>query len=114
MGQTLPLNDGASVTLDGSGNGTATIGPTSTGERWNLSKISVIGNSAVGAQPQANIYINSPSPANFFDGTQTGNQDSSDVNWTLQPQEKLVAVFSGGTAGAVHTLSVFGLRQLPY
>lgn len=114
MATQLPLNDGSSVALDASGNGTAQIGPGSTGEKWQLQKIAVIGNSSTTSQPVANVYINSVSQQNFFDGTQTGNQDSSDINWILNQNEKIIAVFSGGTSGATHTLSIFGTRLMPY
>lgn len=110
---TLPLNEGSSVVLNASGNGVVTLGPTSTGETWNITKVSVIGTSAFSSEPICNVYVDSTAPENFFDGTQTGNQDSSDVTWTILQNGKLIAQFLGGQPGASHTLSVYGTRNLP-
>lgn len=109
----LPLNVGKSVVLAANGNGTTTLGPSSTGETWTISKVSIIGNSLPTSEPICNIYTDSPAPENFFDGTQTGNQDSSDVSWTILQNGKILAQFLGGQPGATHTLSLYGTRNLP-
>jgi len=108
--RTLPLTETSKVTLNGSGNGTCPpIGPTSSGETWNVSLISVQcstnANEAI-----ANVYLNGLLLGNTTWGS-TGDSDSS-INQTVGNGQQITATWTGGDVGAVATMSVFGTRTV--
>jgi hypothetical protein len=59
-------------------------------------------------EPVAQVYIGSVSPGNLLAGTYTGSLDSSDEDQWINPAQPLLCAWTGGDAGAVATLSVFG------
>lgn len=112
----VPIRPGtATVALDGSGNGTAKIGPTGARETWNaaVASVSVSTNTLeaacrifVGDQPTANNYV---------DGTLSGSTgDSTDrVNARqLRLGDFIWAVWTGGDSGSVATLNITGTRDV--
>jgi len=106
----VPLNTQASVTLDGSGNGTVQIGPR-IGQRWNVTNAAVQIPNAVKI-PLANWYVGgAPIPGNFVDGTFTGNMDATGrtSNFSITSGNYVWAVWTGGDSGATATLSILGI-----
>lgn len=117
---TVPLRETAFVRFDGSGNGTAKIGPISAREVWHPSNVAVSGNDPATGPPtresQCQIYIGmDPSLANYRDGTVNGSTgDSTDkVNAdTVRCGQYVWAVWIGGDAGARGILTVTGTKDV--
>lgn len=108
MPTTKPLKGAySSVTLDASGAGTVDI-LVPTLQTWQVFRVAVQVTSNV-LEPTARVYVDSLGPGNFLAGTYSGSNDSSDENLTLMPGQHLLCQWTGGDAGAVATLSVFGL-----
>ena len=108
---TYRLNDFAQVTLDASGNGSATLQPAGT-EKWHVTRISVITNQApaVTPIPVCAVYTDSVDPGNVYDITYTGNQDATDADLWLEKGQLLIARWTDGIAATIGTISVFGER----
>jgi hypothetical protein len=125
-----PLNENATVILNGSGNGTARISPgqpgapgsgvgagRNSGLLWNVSGIGVSVATNV-KEAQASAYISygiqSAGPDDFQGQTQTGSTgDTCTVNATLRPGDWVSVTWAGGDAGAVATMRVFGTVTPP-
>jgi hypothetical protein len=110
---TQPLPGGAqhaSVTLSGSGNGTAQIGPSRVREHWQVSAVAV----SVATQTKeasCSVYIGtSVGPATFVGNTATGS--SGDTcgcgGIDIQPGTLIFAVWENGDADETATITVFG------
>jgi hypothetical protein len=100
----------ATVTLNGSGNGTASIGPTRVRERWYPSIVSVSVSSNA-SEPACKTYRGPQiTDAAFVDGTYTGSSDSTDSfqGTELHAGDKVWAVWTGGDPGATATVTVTG------
>jgi hypothetical protein len=113
---TVPILPGtATVVLDGSGNGTAKVGPTGAREVWSPAVASVSAATNVN-EASCKIYVgDQPTPANFTDGTLSGSTgDSTDrVAGSQVPLGWYVwAVWAGGDAGSVATLNVTGTKTI--
>jgi hypothetical protein len=100
----------ARVTLDGSGNGQASIGPTRVREHWQVESVSVSATSAV-LESQAVLYVGSNAQASQFT-SQTATGSSGDTcplnNMDIQSGTRIIVKWLGGDAGAVATLVVKG------
>lgn len=117
MPTSLPLNESASVTLDGSGNGTVRMRPLSAAEHWlpTLASVSVSTNSS---EAQCRIYAGRAAiQACFVDGTLSGSTGDStdrisgyDINASQQPY--VFAVWTGGDPGAQGTLVLSGTKEI--
>lgn len=106
------------VKLNGSGGGTASLGPTGHGIVWTLGTISVKTAQTVATGTcQCSIYVgDSATDTNFLDGTFSGDTgDSTDAaNGTqIRLGKKVFAVWSGGVASDVATLSITGTMDIP-
>lgn len=112
-GQTYPLNGAASVTLSASGGGTCFVAPSGS-ESWHVNRAAVVTNQGTSSPPfpVCAIYVDSAADANVLDKTYSGHLDATDLDLHLEKGQRLVAVWTGGTAGTVATLSVFGTRRL--
>jgi hypothetical protein len=110
-GQSYTLDTSAQATLSAAGLGTATLAPPAI-ERWHVTRIAVATNQAstVTTIPVCKIYVNSISDANLYDGTFTGNQDSTDADLWLEKGQQLIAQWTGGVAATIGTISIFGNR----
>ena len=111
----VPLNTSTQIKLDGSGNGTAKIGPI-VGQRWDLSVAAVSITNAV-LIPLCSVYMGgSPTPDNFVDGTYTGSFDSTDrvQGLPITNGQYCWAVWSGGDPNAIATLSITGSQETQY
>ena len=109
----LPLNAKAYTTLDGNGNGTAEIGPLSSGEIWeNLTvavKVATNANEAT-----CSVYAGAAATPGYFAGATTwGSTGDSTTNLgTVRVGGSVFAVWEGGDPGAKATMTVTGTRQV--
>lgn len=107
-----PINQAANATLDGTGAGTAYLGP-APGKVWRLTIAAVQTNTAVKV-PTCIIYMGAAATSNnLIDGTFTGNLDTSDAvtAYDLSNGNYLWAVWSGGDPGSIGTVSIYGFED---
>lgn len=103
------IDETAVITLNGSGAGTAKVGPLSARERWIVKYVSVKANSNPTNEAMCQLFAgNDTTQSNFKDTTFTGSSgDASDkVAGRLQMNQYIFAVWSGGDAGVQATLTV--------
>ena len=107
------LDTSASVTLDASGNGTASTGP-QVAEYWDGLSVAVSVATAA-AEAGCSLYLGSGLSAGELLG-QTATGSSGDTyqeasgDLLVQLGQKLTAVWKGGDPGALATMSVFGTK----
>lgn len=108
------LDEPATVTLDGSGNGTAKVGPAS-GQMWQLASVTVSTISQTAPLPQCKMYAGpQPQPSWQIDATFTGNGDSTGRAATLYPGNYVWAVWTGGNPGDTATMRALGTVNTNY
>jgi hypothetical protein len=111
--RTLPLNAKAYVTLDGSGNGTASTGPQSPGEQWTglTAHVSAATNTS---EAICSIYSGAEAgPGYFGDATTWGSTGDGTSNLNdVRVGGAVFAVWTGGDPGAQATLAVTGTRRV--
>jgi carotenoid cleavage dioxygenase-like enzyme len=105
------------VTLTGTGSGMVKLGPLSARETWYPANAHVSANiGQVTNEAQCIIYVGTSVEANNFrDGTLSGSSgDSTDaISADIVPMgEYIFAVWSGGDAGAIATLTVSGEKEV--
>lgn len=109
----LPLNAKAYVTLDGSGNGTAYVGPQSFREQWSglTASVKVATNTS---EATCSIYAGAAATQGYFaDSTTWGSTGDSTQNLTtVQVGGNVWAVWTGGDPGAQATLTVTGTKTV--
>lgn len=113
---TVPLRESVPIKLNGSGNGTAKVGPISAREVWHPDNAHVSANANPTNEAQCSIYVgDSPASINFRDGTFSGSSgDSTDkvnadvvkVGWYVW------AVWNGGDANVTAILTVTGTKEI--
>jgi hypothetical protein len=105
----------AQAVLDGTGAGTAKVGPLTDRENWTLATASVSCSSNV-LEAACRIFVGDVvTAANYVDGTLSGSTGDSTDNVAAAPCPKgtyVWAVWTGGDAGAVATLSVNGTKTI--
>lgn len=109
----LPLNLKAYTILDGSGDGTASIGPQSFGESWDSLTVGVsVATNA--SEATCAIYAGAAAtPGYFADATTWGSTGDSTQNLpTVRVGGSVWAVWTGGDAGAKATMTVTGMRTV--
>lgn len=109
---TLPISETSSVALDGSGNGTISLGPYGPSETWTPSNVSVICSSNT-KEAVCKIYVGPKvAPQYFKDLTVDGSTgDATDrANVLVANGNFIWAVWTGGDAGATATLNVDGTK----
>lgn len=111
---TLPLDESKQITLDGSGNGAVTIGPSYSYQTWIPTQINVLVTSN-NKEPQFKYYRGSTvGLTNFLGGTYTGSNDQSDISGQiLQPGEVFLCVWTGGDPGAIASVGLNGTKEIP-
>lgn len=112
MAATLTLSETTSVTLDGSGNGKAQLGPIGPNETWTPSSVSVLCSTNT-AEALCKLYAGpSASPQYFKDITVDGSTgDATDkANIHIPKGWFIWAVWTGGDAGATATLNIDGTK----
>lgn len=106
MADPIPLDFPASVTLDASGNGEVTVGPTRSRQVWNVTTVAV---RTVQQTPtneaQCKIFVNGQYRAGTFSGS---SGDDTDLAVTLGRNNKITAQWTGGDAGVVAELTLGG------
>lgn len=108
----LFLSESESAVLDASGNVDIIMGPSSSWETWNVTRVSVF--VSVG-EPVPVCYIlrgYSSDLRNLIDGTYTATLDTSTVAFDIRAGEKVTASFQGGQAGATATVVFSGKKTL--
>ena len=107
----LRLTAKAYVTLDGSGNGTASTGPLSAGEQWSglIASVRVATNTA---EAICSVYAGAAATPGYFAGSTTWGStgDSTSDLGTVLVGGNIFAVWTGGDAHAKATLTVTGTR----
>lgn len=105
--QVKHLSFADSARLDASGAGQIEAGPS--GEEWLILRTTVSTSGPPDPEPTVQLYRNSVSQAGLIEGTRSGNGDASDSKVFLGQGEKLIAVWAGGTAGAVAVVRLEGV-----
>lgn len=113
----VPLDQSATVTLNGSGNGTAKLGPLTARETWYPSNVHVRTNqTSVTNEATCAIYVGDQAITwNFRDTTFTGSSGDSTGKVSadrIRSGQYVWAVWTGGDAGAVAVLNVTGERDV--
>lgn len=111
------LNESASVTLDGQGNGTLRMRPRGGGETWLLASVSVKASTAV-LEAACRIYVGPSATDRYFvDGTLSGSTGDSTgrvAGYAVDTHgNALWAIWAGGDAGAEATMQVSGTEDMP-
>lgn len=113
---TVPLNAPANVVLNGSGNGTAKIGPISLREVWTVAVASIMTvEDEVTNESTCNIYAGPDTSApNFVDTSFTGSSGDSTSNFgqPITAGMYVWAVWTGGDPGVTAQLIVTGTKDI--
>ncbi len=116
MAESRTMDETAVITLDGSGGGTARLGPLSQREApWRVISASVKANNNPTDEAVCQIFFgNDTTQSNFRDNTFTGSSgDATDkVAGSLQMNQYVFAVWSGGDPGVQATLTVVVEKSL--
>jgi hypothetical protein len=56
------------------------------------------------------VYLGSPTPSAFIEGTYSGNRDASNTEQLIVGGESITCVWTGGTVGALATLRLSGMQ----
>jgi hypothetical protein len=94
------------VTLDGSGNGQAFLGPSRVREHWQLAGVSVKVATSV-KEATCDVYLGTAaSPTQFLSHTDFGSSGRTCAlgGLDIQPGQSIIAVWEGGDANATATL----------
>lgn len=115
MAQQVSGTESATVTLDGSGDGTASTGPTGPNETWLPTNVSVICSSNA-SEATCKVYVGPRVADQYFkDLTVDGSTgDATDrCNVPVPKGWQVWAVWTGGDPGAVGTLNVDYSKAVP-
>lgn len=114
MASTAPLSASAQVVLDGSGNGSVSIGPTGFGETWTSVAAAVHCATNVN-EATCRFYVGPSASPNYFAGATTFGSTGDASPWSGQPipvGQFVFAVWSGGDSGTTAYLSLSGTRSV--
>jgi hypothetical protein len=107
---TYQISLATTVKLNSSGNGTCPgLGPTSPGETWTVSLISVQCSTNV-SESIASVYLNGALLGTSTWGS-TGDADSA-ISQVVSTGQALTATWTGGDSGATATMTVIGTRTV--
>ncbi|MEU9048370.1 hypothetical protein AB0D63_43280 [Kitasatospora sp. NPDC048343] len=105
----IPLKKGATVVLGPTGAGQVTLGPTVGPPRWNVTSVAVrTGRPGQRPVPRFTLYVDSADANGLVDLTYDGSSDATVVQIQLLKGQQLIGVWTGGQAGDVATMSVYG------
>src|SRR5690242_15379049 len=99
--RTVQLSQSASVVLDGSGNGTCSVGPSASGEVWSPEVVAVHCDTNT-SEALARVYVGADaSPRYFVGGTTWGSTGDSTGNLpsTVAVGSQVFATWTGGDPG---------------
>jgi hypothetical protein len=113
----IPFTKTASGTLNGSGNGTVSVGPSFPGEAWYPESIAIscTGSIPTSGTPTALLYAGTvATPLTLVDSTYNVTSASSSMisGQTLWPGMSVFVVWADGPALAVATIVVTGTRKV--
>lgn len=114
MSSTTPLVQTVSVILSGAGAGTARVGPKGHGTSWAVDTASVSCSTNT-LEAQCLLYVGPDTTRRYYrDGTLSGSTgDSTDhVSGAIRMNAYVIAVWTGGDAGAQATLTVAGTETV--
>jgi hypothetical protein len=111
--RTLPLTAKANTKLDANGNGTANVGPLSSGEAWSNLTAAVRASSNV-AEAICSVYGGAAATPGYFAGATTwGSTGDSTTNLpVVKVGGNVWAVWTGGDPGATAYLTVTGTKAV--
>lgn len=106
----IPLSKQATGVANAAGVGTAAIGPTLYGDRWDVTTAMVQNTTPVTSanSPQAVLTAAGVPQA----GTYSGAQDSTDLAATLRQGQTVSVTWTGCDPGTLCTLTVYGTRTI--
>lgn len=111
----VPLRETAVITLNGSGAGTARVGPLSAREVWYPDNASISVSTKV-KEASANLYAGESATQPYFrdNSVQASTGDSSGTVSadTLRRGQFIFAVWTGGDANAQAILTVTGVKDV--
>lgn len=111
----VPLRESAFVTLNGSGAGTAKVGPLTARERWYPATVSVSANANPTNEAQCVISVGDANTIRQRDVTVNGSTGDSTGNVSgdvIRSGEFVWATWSGGDAGQRALLTVMGEKEV--
>lgn len=111
----VPLDETVVITLNGSGAGTAKLGPISARETWYPDQASVKANSNPTNESACNIFKGIGATIdNYKDGTVNGSSGDATgkVTGRMQVGNYIFAVWSGGDANVQASLTVTGEKDV--
>ncbi len=115
MGTVVPLRQYAQVVLNGSGAGTAKVGPLSARETWSPTSASIQCSTTVN-EATCNVYAGSTATQpDYVDASfagSSGDSTSRVSGTTIYCGQYVWAVWTGGDPGATATLTVTGSRTV--
>jgi hypothetical protein len=105
----IPLNKGTTVVLGATGAGTVSLGPTVGPPHWRVTRVAVrTSRPGLKPVPAFTLYVDSADANGLVDSTYDGSSDASDVDLRLIKGQQLIGQWTGGQAGDVATMSVYG------
>lgn len=107
----VPLNETAIITLNGSGAGTARLGPLTAREIWYPQTASVKANTSPTNEATCQLFVGETATLdNFRDNTFSGSSGdaSGKITGKLSKGSYVYAVWTGGDAGVQAYLTVTG------
>ena len=112
MGDFRPLNRSTDITLDGSGNGVARIGPSFGPPIWHVTNTQIRTSSpGQGDIPMCVLYRGTQDSQGYVDTTYDGSADSCDIPYDIVQGSQAIAVWTGGNPGDTATLTVIGTTE---
>lgn len=106
------LRRSVQVTLNGAGAGTARIGPTFGPSVWHVTNAQVkTSQPGVGNIPQCVLYAVTQDDNGYIDTAYDGSADSCDIPFDLNLGQQAIAVWTGGNAGNLATLTLVGTME---
>lgn len=109
----MNLNQAASVTLDVSGNGNASIGPQNMPgtQSWHITGV-ILKTSRKGLAPvpSCEVYLDTIDPSNLQGVTYDGSFNQGACDITMIQGQRLIGVWTGGQLGDLATIVVSGTR----
>jgi len=106
---TVPLSRAGTVTLDGSGTGRVRLGPSVGPPTWQVTRVAVrTSRPGTPPVPRFTLYLDTEDGTGLIDQTYDGSADTTDLSVRVFKGGQLIGVWTGGQAGDVATMSVYG------
>lgn len=102
-----PLNESVTAVAGANGIARVQMGPLRSLETWEVVSTTVASTSTA-LVPTCKLYRGGEGPSNLFEGTFSGNLDTTDTPYSLRSGEKMLAIFAGCDIGAQCTITMQG------